>query len=332
MKALLYHQYGAPDVVKMAEVEKPIAKDNEVLIRIHATTITTADWRARSLKLPDGFGILGRLVFGILKPRKPILGSELAGVIEATGKDVTKFKVGDAVVAFTGADFGCHAEYRTIPEQGLIVKKPANLSFERAAALSFGGTTALDFLRNKGGIRAGDKVLIVGASGGVGSAAVQLAKHFGAIVTAVCSTANLQTMHLIGATKTIDYTKEDFTKNGETYDIILDVTGTVSYARCENSLKPAGRLLLVLASFGQTLGFDRSPKGSDKKVITGVAAERTSDLKFLAQLAETEEFTPVIDQIYPFDKAVEAHARVDTGHKKGNVIISLVSDQLEEST
>jgi len=245
MKAVVYTKYGSPNVVALAEVPKPAPKVHEVLIRVHATTVTTGDWRARSLEMPPGFGLLGRLVFGVFGPRKPILGTELAGEIEAVGKAVTRFKPGDQVFAFTGASYGCHAEYRTISEAGMIALKPTNLSFEEAAALSFGGTTALSFLQDKGGIKRGDKVLIVSASGGVGTAAVQIAKHFGAKVTGVCSTANLELVRSIGADKVIDYTTEDFAKNAETYDIILDTTGTTSFSRCGNALKEGGRLLLV---------------------------------------------------------------------------------------
>jgi NADPH:quinone reductase-like Zn-dependent oxidoreductase len=325
MKAVVYTKYGAPDVVALSEVPKPVPQDREVLIRIHATSVTTGDWRARSLNMPAGFGILGRLVFGVFGPRKPILGTEMAGVIEAVGKAVTRFKAGDEVFAFTGASYGCHAEYRTISEDGMIALKPANLSFEEAAALSFGGTTALGFLRDKAGIKRGDKVLIVGASGGVGTAAVQIAKHFGAEVTGVCSTTNLGLVRSIGADEAIDYTKEDFTKNGETYDIILDTTGTTSLARCENALKPGGRLLFVLGSFAQALGLERPSKQSGKKVIAGVAAARAEDLRYLAELAKAGAFKPVIDRSYPLANAAEAHAYVDTGRKRGNVILTVES-------
>ena len=327
MKAIVYHRYGTPDVVELAEVPKPTVKDREVLIRIHATTVTTGDWRARSLTLPAGFGLMGRLVFGVFGPRKPILGTELAGEVEAVGKAVTRFKAGDQVFAFTGASFGCHAEYRTMAEDGLIALKPANLSFEEAAALSFGGTTALNFLRDKAGIKPGDSVLIVGASGGVGTAAVQIAKHFGAKVTGVCSTANLELVLSIGADKVIDYTSKDFAKNDETYDIILDTTATTSFSRCENALKPGGRLLLVLGSFAQALGMGRPPRASDKKVIAGVSAPSAEDLRFLARLAETGEYKPVIDRSYPLKNAAEAHAYVDTGRKRGSVVVSVCPDR-----
>ena len=302
---------------------KPAPKDNEVLIRIHATTVTTGDWRARSLNLPGGFGFMGRFVFGIFGPRQPILGTELAGVVETVGKAVTRFKVGDQVFAFPGARYGSHAEYRTMPEDGLIAIKPANLSFEEAAALSFGGTSALIFLRDKAGIKRGDKVLIVGASGGVGTAAVQIAKHFGAEVTGVSSTANLKLVLSIGADKVIDYTREDFARSGETYDIILDTTGTVPFARCEHALKEGGRLVVVQGTFAQALGIERPSKASGKKVIAGVAAVRVEDLHYLAKLAEAGEFKPVIDRSYPMANAAEAHAYVDKGRKRGNVVMTV---------
>jgi NADPH:quinone reductase-like Zn-dependent oxidoreductase len=266
---------------------------------------------------------MGRLAFGVFGPRKPILGTELAGVVEKTGKAVTRFEAGDEVFAFPGAGFGGHAEYRTMSDDGLIALKPANLSFDEAAALSFGGTTALIFLRDKGGIKRGDKVLIVGASGGVGTAAVQITKHFGAEVTGVCSSANLDLVRSIGADHVIDYTREDFAQRGETYDIIIDTTGTTTFARCERVLKPGGRLLLVLGSFAQALGLKRPTKARGKKVIAGVATARTEDMNCLAELARTGEFKPVIDRSYPFESAVAAHAYVDGGRKKGNVVLTL---------
>ena len=324
MKAIVYRNYGPPSVVALAEVKKPTPKDHEVLIRIHATTVTAGDWRARSLNMPAGFGFLGRLVFGIFGPRKPILGTELAGEVEAVGSAVSRFKVGDQVFAFTGAGYGCHAEYRTMAEAGLIARKPENLSFEEAASLSFGGMNALGFLRDKAGIKRGDKVLIVGASGGVGAAAVQLAKHFGAEVTGVCSTSNLDLLRSIGADKVIDYTKEDFAKSGETYDIILDTTATVPLARCESSLKQGGRLVAVQGSFAQALGLERPSKASGKKVIASVVAMKVDDMQLLAQLAATRELKPVIDRSYPLASAAEAHRYVDTGHKRGSVVLRVM--------
>jgi NADPH:quinone reductase-like Zn-dependent oxidoreductase len=322
MKAVVYSTYGAPDVVALADVPKPAPKDHEILIRIRATTVTTGDWRARSLNLPAGFGLLGRLVFGVFGPRNPILGTELAGEVEAVGSAVTRFKVGDEVFAFTGASYGCHAEYRTLAEHELIAIKPANLSFEEAASLSFGGTTALSNLR-KAGIRAGDSVLVVGASGGVGSAAVQLAKHFGARVIGVCSTANLDLVRSIGADTVIDYTQEDFSNGDETYDIILDTTGTAPFSRCDRVLKPGGRLVIVLGSLGQALGIGRPSKKSGKTVISSLPTVTVEDMQLLARLAETGEIKPVIDRCYPLANAVEAHVYVDGGHKRGSVVLSV---------
>jgi NADPH:quinone reductase-like Zn-dependent oxidoreductase len=322
MKAVVYSTYGAPDVVALADVPKPAPKDDEILIRIRATTVTTGDWRARSLNMPAGFGLLGRLVFGVFGPRKPILGTELAGEVEAVGSAVTRFKVGDQVFAYTGASYGCHAEYRTLAEDGLIALKPANLSFDAAASLSFGGTTALSNLR-KARIRARDSVLVVGASGGVGTAAVQLAKHFGARVTAVCSTANLDLVRSIGADKVIDYTQEDFSKGDETYDIILDMTGTAPFSRCDRALKPGGRLVVVLGSLGQALGIGRPSKKSGKTVISSLPTVTVEDMHLLARLAESGEFKPVIDRCYPLAHAAEAHAYVDGGHKRGSVVLSV---------
>jgi NADPH:quinone reductase-like Zn-dependent oxidoreductase len=328
MKAAVYSRYGPPTVVALGDVPKPTPRDDEVLIRIVATTVTTADWRARSLTLPAGFGLLGRLVFGLFGPRKPILGTELAGEVEAVGEAVTRFKKGDRVFAFAGAGYGCHAEYRTIAQDGLIAPKPANLTFEEAAALSFGGTTALGFLRDKGHITQGDKVLIIGASGGVGTAAVQIAKHFGAEVTGVCSTTNLELVRSIGADKVIDYTTDDFAKNGEAYDIILDTTGTASWSRCEGALRPGGRLLLVVASFAQTFGIGRPSRASGKRLVAGVVKAHAEDLRALAKLAETGELKPVVDRSYPLESVVEAHAYVDTGRKRGNVVLRVGADSV----
>lgn len=330
MKAIVYRNYGAPDVVTVADMPKPTPADNEVLIRIHATTVSSGDWRARSLDMPAGFGLFGRPVFGFFGPRQPVLGGELAGTIEAVGRSVRCFKVGDEVFAYTGAKMGCHAEYRTVAEDGWIALKPPHMSFEQAAALSFGGTTALDFLRNKGGLKAGEKVLIIGASGSVGSAAVQIAKHFGAEVTGVCSTANVDLVRDLGADRVIDYTKENFTRNGENYDIILNTNGKVSFREVENSLRPGGRLLLVVGTFVQALGLQRAPKASGMKVISGVASVTAEDFDLLARLARAREFTPLIDRSYPLELAAEAHAYVDTGRKRGNVVLTVGQPEIRQ--
>jgi len=326
MKAIVYERYGPPEVLELQELATPTPKNNEVLIRTHATTVTAGDCRVRSLRMPVGFGLIARLVLGVSKPRQPILGSELAGTVESVGKDVRTFKVGDEVFAFTGARLGCHAEYKCIPEAGAVALKPASLTFDEAAAMSSGGTTALDFLR-RGKLRSGEKVVVNGASGGVGTAAVQLAKHFGAEVTGVCSTANVELVRSLGANQVIDYTKQDFTENGETYDVIVDTAGTAPFSRSKASLKENGRLLLVLGGLPDLLQVPWVSLTSGKRVIAGPAAWRAEDLRFLAQLAEAGEFKPVIDRRYPFEQITEAHRYVDTGRKKGNVIVTLERDE-----
>lgn len=322
MKAILYEKYGPPEVLQLKEVEKPTPNNNEVLIKAYATTVTSGDCRVRSLNVPAGFGLIMRLIFGVSGPKQPILGSELAGVIESVGKDVRKFKVGEKVFAFSDVAMGCYAEFKCMSEDGLIASKPDNLTHEEASAISFGGTTALDFLR-KGKLQSEERVLVNGASGGVGTAAVQLAKHFGAIVTGVCSTANTGLVRSLGANHVIDYTQEDFTKNGETYDVIVDTVGTAPFSHCKASLKEGGRLLMVLAGLPDMLQAPWVSITSSKKVIAGPVRVLPEDLLFLARLAEAGEFKPVIDRRYPFEHMVEAHRYVDTGHKKGNVIITL---------
>jgi NADPH:quinone reductase-like Zn-dependent oxidoreductase len=287
MKALTYLRYGGPEVVKLTDVAKPRPKPDEVLIRILATTVTSADWRARSLRMPTGFGLLGRLVYGLTGPRKPILGTELAGIVEAVGREVTLFGPGDEVIAFTGGRYGCHAEYRTMPEDGFIARKPANLTFEEAASLSFGSMAALPFLRDKAKTKRVDQVLVVGASGAVGTAAVQIARHFGAVVTGVTSTSNVELVASIGAERVIDYTQVDFATTGDTWDIIVDTTGTAPFSRCEKALKPGGRLVAVLGSFAQWLGLGKPSRASGKRVISGVAAVRPEDLRYIADLASS---------------------------------------------
>jgi NADPH:quinone reductase-like Zn-dependent oxidoreductase len=326
VKAAVYERYGPPDVVEIREVEKPTIKDNDVLIRIRATTVSSGDWRVRSLDVPFGFGLLARLLFGLFRPKQPILGAELAGDVEAVGKDVRKFSIGDAVLAFPGASLGCHAEYRSMPEDGAVALKPVNLTYEEAAALCFGGTTALDYLKEKAKIQRGEKVLIIGASGAVGTAAVQLAKYFGAEVTGVCSAANLELVKSIGADKVIDYTKEDVTRGGETYDIILDAAGTTSFSQCKGLLNENGRLLMAVAGLPQMAQIPWASLTSSKKVFAGPSAERAEDVHFLKELAQTGEFKPVIDRRYPLERIVEAHAYVDTGRKKGSVVINVEPD------
>ena len=322
MKAFVVTKYGSPDVLKIREVEKPTPKDNEMLIKVRATTVTSGDWRVRSLEVPTGFKIITRLIFGFTKPRQPILGTELSGEIESVGNKVTGFKVGDHVFAYSDSKMGAHAEYICIPEDGAIALKPVNLSFEEAAALSFGGATALNFFR-RGNLQRGEKVLVNGASGGVGTAAVQLARHFRADVTGVCSTRNVELVRSLGTDHVIDYTKEDFTENGKTYDVIMDTAGNAPFSRCKNSLNKGGRLLKVLGSMPDMLQAPLVSMTTDKKVIAGPASGTAEDLRFLAELAEKEEYRSVIDRRYPFEQLPEAHRHVDTGRKRGNVVITL---------
>ena len=325
MKAIEYESYGPPEVLQLREVEKPKPKNDEVLIRVHATTVTSGDWRVRSLTVPVGFGLISRLVFGVSRPRQPILGTELAGEIESVGEEVTKFEVGDQVFAFSGAAMGCYVEYKCMPESGAVAIKPANLTYAESAALSFGGTTALAFFR-RGELRSGEKVLVNGASGGVGTAAVQLAKYYGADVTGVCSSANVELVKSLGADHVIDYTTDDFTQNGEAYDVIVDTAGTAPFSRSKGSLKERGRLLLVLGGLPDMLKIPWVSITSTKRVIAGPAVERAADLVFLAELAAAGHFTPVVDRCYPFEQMVEAHRYVDTGRKRGNVVVALTHD------
>jgi NADPH:quinone reductase-like Zn-dependent oxidoreductase len=324
MKAIVYEKYGPPDVLRLTEVAKPKAKDNELLIEVRATTASSGDARLRAMNVPVGFGFVGRLAFGVFAPRQQILGAELSGVIVAVGKNVTRFEVGVPVFAMSGARMGCYAEFRALPEDGAVVKKPANLTFEEAAALSFGGTTALSFFR-RGALRSGERILINGASGAVGTAAVQLAKHFGAHVTGVCSTGNVELVRSLGADAVIDYTKEDFTRNGEAYDLIMVTAGTTPLSRSKDSLKPGGRLLLVLGGLPDLLAAPWVNMTTDKRIVAGPASERAEDLRLLAELAEQGKYKPVIDRSYPLERIVEAHAYVDTGRKKGNVVVTVAA-------
>jgi NADPH:quinone reductase-like Zn-dependent oxidoreductase len=323
MYAYTYTEYGSPDVLNYVELPTPTPKANEVLIRIVATTVSAGDWRARSLTMPAGLGLVGRLVFGITRPRKPVLGTDLSGVVEAIGADVTTFQPGDAVIGFPGAGFGAHAEYITMPADGKIVRKPENLTFEEAAAIPFGATTAYDFLINKGKLRAGERVLINGTSGSVGSACVQIAKHFGAEVTGICSASNADLVRDIGADRVIDYNVEDFTKEGPQYDMVVDTVDTAPWDRARHALVPNGRMLLIAGSTSDMILGWLKARLRGKRLIGGVASESVDILRKVVDLAAAGDFHPVIDRSFDFSQMIAAHTHVDTGHKKGNVVVTV---------
>ena len=328
MKAIVWTKYGPPDVLQLQEVEKPTPKDNEVLIRIHAATAGAWDCEARVLKFPLFLGLPMRLYVGITRPtRITILGQELAGEIESVGKDVTSFREGDQVFAATGFGFGAYAEYICRPAkpkdaEGALATKPANMTYEEAAAVPVGGLEALHFLR-QGNIRSGQTVLINGAGGSIGTFAVQLAKYFGGEVTAVDSTEKLDMLRSIGADQVIDYTQEDFTKSGQTYDVIVDVIGKSSFSGSVRSLKQNGRYLLANPRLSHLVRGKWTSVRSRKKVISGAAGQKSEDLVFLKELIEARKIKSVIDRRYPLEQAAEAHRYVETGQKKGNVVITV---------
>jgi NADPH:quinone reductase-like Zn-dependent oxidoreductase len=323
MKAAVCERYGPPEVVQIREVPKPVPADGEVLVRAFATTVNSGDARVRALRVPVGLKLPMRLKLGFTKPKMSVFGFEVAGRVEAVGSAVTRFAADDRVVVSRGFDFGCHAEYVTVAEQAAIAKIPENLSYQDAVALCFGGTTALTFFR-LGKLAAGEAVLINGASGAVGVMAVQLAKHFGAEVTGVCSGANTELVRGLGADHVIDYTTEDFTRNGQRYDVIMDNHGNAPYARVKGSLKPGGRFLMVIGTLGQMLA--ASWQKATISASTNDSSMTADGYRTLMALAEQGVLKPVIDSVLPFAQIVEAHRRVDGGHKVGSVVLTFGHD------
>ena len=321
MLAYSYTQYGSSDVIAQVTIPQPTPKPNEVLVRIFATTVSAGDWRARSLTMPKGLSLMGRLVFGITGPRKPILGTEFSGVIEAVGAEVSNYQIGDAVIGFPGAAFGAHAEFITMPADGKLTLKPDNIGFEHAASIPFGATTAYDFLVNKAKLQKGETVLINGASGSVGSACVQIAKHLGAHVTAVCSGGNAAMARKLGADQVIDYLTQDVVKAGLQYDMIVDTVGTLPWAQAKHAIRGGGKMVLIAGITSDMFLGGLKARLAGKKMVGGVASEHRDILEVVVKLAAQGALQPVIDRSYAFEDMKAAHAHVDTGRKKGNVVV-----------
>ena len=318
MKAITFKNYGSPEVLHYSDVEKPTSKDNEVLIKINSTAVNIGDVRLRKA---DPWAV--RLFLGLTKPKINILGAVFSGEIESIGKDVKSYKIGDQIFGTTGMTFGSYAEYMSLPETATMTIKPKSLTHNEAAVIPFGGTTALHFIK-KAKIQKSQKVLIYGASGSVGTTAIQLAKYYGADVTGVCSTSNIDLVRSLGADNVIDYTKEDFTKNGIKYDVIFDTVGKSSISKNLKSLNKTGTLLLGAAMLPGMIQSIWSSITSSKKVVSGVISEKAADMEFLKELVESGNLKPVIDRTYSFEQIPEAHEYVEKGHKKGNVAIQVV--------
>jgi 2-desacetyl-2-hydroxyethyl bacteriochlorophyllide A dehydrogenase len=337
MKAIVYTEYGPPDVLQIEEVEKPVPSDSEILVRVHATSVNIGDLWARNFKemtpakftMPLPLWLPSKMYFGFTKPRVNILGSEFAGEVEAAGKDVKRFKPGDQVFGYRGQKMGAYAEYLCMPEDGMVALKPSQMTYEEAAAVPYGALTALSLLR-KANIQPGQKVLINGASGSIGSAAVQLAKYFGAEVTGVCGTPRVEFVRALGADKVIDYTREDFTKNGETYDLIFDILGKSSFSSCKSSLKQNGIYLLASFKTKQLFQMLRTSRMPGKKVICALSSENPKDLIFIKELVEAGKIKSIIDRCYPLEQTAEAHRYVENRRKTGSVVITVENNYKKE--
>ncbi len=323
MRAAFCPAYGGPEIVQLRDVEPRRLQHHELLIRVHASTVSSGDCRVRSANFPDGFAWLGRLVLGFNRPNQPILGTECAGVVEAVGVAIRRFKPGDAIIAYSGARFGCHAEYAIMRDARAMAAKPAGIPFEQAAAIGFGGLTALHFLRGPGRLQHGERVLINGASSCVGVAAVQLAKHFGAHVTGICSGAKADLVRSLGADVVIDYQTSDFANGGERWDVIMDTVGNAPFTRVRDVLNAKGRMLLVAAGLPALLKAPFQSMTSGRTIAGGASPERSEDLALLAKLCDDGIVKPVIDSTYPLDHIVEAHKRADSGRKSGSVVVTM---------
>lgn len=327
MKAILHTKYGPPDELQIKEVKKPIPKDNEVLIKIHSTTVTTSDCNVRNFTFaPKSFKFFARLALGFNKPRINILGIDFAGEIEAVGRNVKQFKVGNQIFGTPGTSMGAHAEYICMPEKGVMTEKPADMTYSQAATFPLAGNTALFFLRDLGKIQAGQNILIHGASGAIGTFAVQLAKYYGAEVTGVCSTANVEMVKSLGADRVIDYTIEDFTKSIERYDIVFGVVGKCKFSQCKGLLKPKGVYLENWLEIKDLLTMMWTSIIRGKRIKGGVSKESVENLAFFTELFKTGKLKPVIDRSYPLEQIVEAYKYVEQGHKKGNVVITVIQN------
>lgn len=330
MKAITFTEYGSPSVLKLTEVTQPLYKRNEILIKIHATSVNIGDIWARNFRaitpakfsMPFLFWLPARLYFGFMRPKINILGNEFAGEVEAVGADVKRFKPGDAVFGYRGQSMGANAEYLCMPEDGLVAIKPKNMTYAEAATVPYGALTALSLLR-KANIQNGQKVLINGASGSIGSAAVQLAKHYGAEVTGVCSAPRVGLVKALGADEVIDYTREDFTQNGQTYDLIFDIMNKSSFSRCKNSLTANGHYLLASFKTPQLFQMLLTSFTGGKKVICALSSEKSEDLDFIRELAETGKLKAIVDKGFPLEKAAEAHHYMEAGQRTGSVVLTL---------
>jgi NADPH:quinone reductase-like Zn-dependent oxidoreductase len=333
VKAIVYTEYGSPDVLKLAEVSKPTPKDNEILIKVHAASVKIGDIWARNIKaispsqfsMSFPFWVLTRLMFGVNKPKINILGAEFAGEVETAGNKVTLFKKGDQVFGYRGTAFGAYAEFLCMPENGLVALKPVNMTFDEAATVPYGALTALNLLR-KANIQRGQTILISGASGGIGSYAIQVAKHYGAEVTGVCGTPRVALVKALGASHVIDYTKEDFTQNGKTYDVIFDVLGKSSFSRCQNSLTENGIYLLASFKIPQLWQMLTTTMRGGKKVVCALSSETPADLLYIKKLVEAAEIKTIVDKRFPLEQTTDAHRYMEAGQRVGNVVIVVEHD------